>query len=273
MSALVLTLKDPPPPQRVDLSPVTPDRLRDVDARGIARVELDCGNGRAALGDLFEISDGDTADIVIRRATMKLDFIGRGMSFGSIRVEGDAGAYLGQGMSGGSLHLTGSAGPWAASGLAGGAVRIDGDAGDFVGGALPGDMRGMNGGLVVIRGRVGERAGNRMRRGIIVVEGDAGPYLGWRMIAGTVVALGEVGPYPGYAMKRGTLLLRELPALVSPTFSDNGSHDLGFVRLLSRYVTESSGAPARFDNLGVRVRRLIGDAAVGGKGELLIWQD
>ena len=93
------------------------------------------------------------------------------------------------------------------------------------------------------------------------------------MIAGTVVVLGDVGDYPGFAMKRGTLLLRGLPSLMAPTFSDSGTHDLGFLRLLSRYVAGLAGTPVRFDNLGIRVRRLIGDAAVGGKGELLTWQD
>jgi formylmethanofuran dehydrogenase subunit C len=272
VSALVFALKQAPR-QRVDLSPLTPDGLRDVGVRDIPRIELASGNRRIPVGDLFDLTGGDASEMVIRNATTKLDFIGHAMSFGAMTVEGDAGAYVGLGMRGGRLHVTGNAGPWAASGLSDGTIEIDGDAGDFVGGALPGDMRGMSGGLVTIRGKAGERVGDRLRRGVVIIEGDAGPYLGSRMIAGTVVALGNVGAYPGMAMKRGTLLLRELPTLMAPTFSDSGTHDIGFLRLLSRYVAGLAGTPARFDNLGIRVRRLIGDAAVGGKGELLTWQN
>lgn len=271
MSALVLTLKSPPR-QRIDLSPLTPERLRGLGAGDIAAIELASGNSRVRVGDLFDVAGGEAAEIVIRDGTSTLDFIGRGMSDGAITVEGDAGAYLGQGMRGGRLRVTGSAGPWAAAMLGGGTIRIDGDAGDFLGGALPGDMRGMSGGLVTVGGDAGERAGDRMRRGIILIEGDAGPYLGSRMIAGTAIVSGQTGAYPGFGMKRGTLLLRALPAQIAPTFADCGTHEMGFLRLLSRSMAEL-GAPAaaRFDNLGTRVRRLLGDEAVGGKGELLVW--
>lgn len=269
MSAFVLTLRTAPR-QRLDLSPLTPDRLRGIESRDIGSVELACGNRRLRVGDLFDVQPGDAAEIVIRNGGAALDFVGRGMSEGSITVDGDAGAYLGQGMRGGRLHVTGRAGPWAGAVLAGGLVRIDGDAGDFVGGALPGDMRGMSGGIMTIGGNVGERAGDRMRRGIIHVEGDAGSFLGSRMIAGTIIVSGRVGAYPGYAMKRGTLLLRALPEEIAPTFADCGVHDLGFLRLLGRSMA-GLGLPAeQIGPIGTRVRRLLGDGAVGGKGELLI---
>lgn len=270
MSALLFTLRETPR-QRVDMSPLTPDVLRDRGAGEIGRIELVSGNQRVAAGDLFSITSGDATEIVIRGDAARLDRIGQGMSGGSITVEGDAGAHLGAGMRGGRLRVTGGAGPWAAAALAGGHIEIDGDAGDFVGGAPAGDMRGMGGGIVIVRGNVGERAGDRMRRGIIVVGGNAGGYAGSRMIAGTLAILGAaVGDYPGFGMKRGSLLLRHLPARTLPTFADCGIHDLGFMRLLARALGADS-AVKELVRLGLRTRRLVGDAAIGGKAELLIW--
>jgi formylmethanofuran dehydrogenase subunit C len=270
VSALVFTLREAPR-HRVDLSPLTPDRLRGRGVGEIGKIEMVSGNRRVAAGELFAIAAGDSADIVIRGGTARLDRIGQGMSEGAITVEGDAGAHLGQAMRGGRLRVTGSAGPWAAAALGGGRIEIDGDAGDFIGGAPPGDMRGMGGGLVIVRGNVGERAGDRMRRGIIVVTGNAGGYAGARMIAGSLAILGAaVGEYPGFGMKRGSLMLRRLPSRVLPTFADCGTHDLCFMRLFAHAIGSDSEAKS-LRALGGRMRRLVGDAAAGGKAELLVW--
>lgn len=277
MSALVLTVKAPPP-QRVDLSPLTPERLRDRGTAEIERVELASGNRSVRVGEIFELAGGGPesdgpGEIVIRGGRAGFDFIGLGMSEGTITVEGDAGAYLGQEMQGGRLHVTGSVGPWAAAAMKGGLVEIGGNAGDFLGGALPGAMRGMSGGLVAVRGHAGERAGDRMRRGVILVEGDVGAYAGSRMIAGTLVLLGRaVGAYPGFGMKRGTLLLRQRPERSLPTFVDCGTHELGFLRLLYRSLGDIGSAAVVLEALGPRVRRFVGDQAAEGKGEILLWQ-
>lgn len=272
MSALVLTLKAPPR-QRVDLSPLTPDRLRDAAPGDIARIELASGNRRIAVGELFAVAAGDPGEIVIRNATSRLDFIGRDMQGGAITVEGDAGAYLGQGLRGGRLRVSGSAGPWAAAEMQGGSVVIEGDAGDFLGAALPGAMRGMSGGVVAVRGRVGERAADRMRRGIIVVRGAAGAHAGSRMIAGTLVVMGNgSGAYPGLGMKRGTLIFRELPTTVLPSFVDCGTHDLGFLALLGRTLRDLDSGFGTNETFATRVRRYVGDVATDGKGEILVWR-
>jgi|GEM_PF-4563343 len=73
--------------------------------------------------------------------------------------------------------------------------------------AVPGNKMGMKGGLILIKGNVGERAGDHMRRGTILIEGNAGDYCGSRMTAGTIAVMGQTGRYAGYAMRRGTLLL------------------------------------------------------------------
>jgi formylmethanofuran dehydrogenase subunit C len=271
VSALVLTLRAPPA-QRIDLSALTPERL-GAGAADLARLELVSGNRRLALGEVFDVTPGEASDVVIRGGTSRLDFIGRGLREGTLTVEGDAGAYLGQGMQGGRLRVVGSVGPWAAAAMGGGVIEIEGDAGDFLGAALPGEMRGMSGGLVAVTGSAGGRAGDRMRRGTILVGGAVGEHAGSRMIAGTLVGLGsEAAVRPGYLMKRGTLLLRGMPQRLLPSFADCGAHDLGFLRLLSCSLDGFGGWRRRLDELGIRVRRLAGDAAVGGTGELLVWQ-
>ena len=271
MSGLVLTLREAPR-QRLDLSPLTPDRLSGLDGGAIANVAVACGNRRIPLGDLFTVSAGDPTDLRLVGDCSRCDRIGAGMTRGTITIDGDAGAYLGLQMQGGAIRVRGNAGIGAATEMHDGTIEVDGSAGDLLGGALPGSMRGMDGGVVVVRGAAGDRIGDRMRRGAIVVEGAAGAYAASRMIAGTIVALGTtVGPYPGLGMKRGSLILRGKPERQLPTFGDCGRHDLGFLSLLWRSL---HGRSRRLDELATgptTVHRLAGDQAVGGKGEILLW--
>lgn len=269
----MLTLREVPR-QRIDLSPLTPDRLLALDGRAVANVELACGNRQVPLGDLFSVAAGDPADLRLIGVCSKCDRIGAGMTRGTITLDGDAGAYLGLQMQGGAIRVRGNVGIGAATEMHGGVVEIDGSAGDLLGGALPGDMKGMDGGLVVVRGEAADRIGDRMRRGAIVVEGSVGAFAASRMVAGTVVVLGTtVGAYPGFGMKRGSLILRGQAERQLPTFSDCGRHDLGFLALLWRSLR---GRSRRLDEVAMgprMVRRLAGDRAVGGKGEILLWQD
>jgi len=273
MSGLVLTLKEPPR-QRIDMSPLIPQRLQGLDAAAIGGLELASGNRRLRVGDLFAISPGDPNDLHITDSCAKLDGIGQAMAGGTITTQGDAGAYLGLAMEGGRIVVHGNAGAFAAAGMRGGLIEIDGNAGDCIGGALAGEMKGMSGGLVVVRGSAGDRTGDRMRRGTIIVEGDVGACAASRMIAGTLVVLGSaLGPYPGFGMKRGTLILLTPPQRQLPSFADAGRHDLGFLRLL---LLELRGHSRELDDLATRpttVHRYVGDLAAGGTGEMLIWQN
>ncbi len=267
MSALTFTLKAEPQ-QRVDCSPLTPDRLAGKSAAEIAAIELHSGNRRLRVDRLFDIGGQDAGRIVFNNGNEKLDFIGAHLQGGSITVHGDVGAYLGFQARQADITVVGNAGAYAASGLGGGMIRIDGNAGDFLAAAIPGERRGMKGGVVIVTGDAGDRAGDQMRRGIVLIEGNAGAYCASRMLAGTIGVLGSVGDYVGYGMRRGTLLLFHNPKLHA-TLQDCGSHTLPFLSLMFKSFR---GLPTRFAEISQnRVRRHAGDLANDGKGEILVF--
>ncbi len=271
MSALRFQLREAPP-QRLDCSPLTPDRLRGLSLAEIARLPLQTTRAAITVGDLFTIAAGDAGTIVIVGGSALMDEVGAGMTEGSITVEGEVGIRAGRGMRGGRLHISGKAGPYAASGLLGGEIEISGDAGDFLGGPGPGNPAGMAGGVVVVRGAAGARAGDRLRRGVIVIEGDSGDHPGSRMLAGTLVICGRAGAAPGYLMRRGTMFTQYAAPLA--TFSATGSVDHVFRALLARTLLPPSAkipsAKAAALIGGAALARFSGDLAGLGKGELLI---
>jgi formylmethanofuran dehydrogenase subunit C len=269
MSALTFTLQTDLH-QRVDCSPLTPDNLAGKSLAEIGAIELQSGNRKLRTDAVFAIEGEDTSQLRFTESTAKLDYIGRGMSQGSVEVAGNAGAYIGFQLKGGKLTVSGSVGAYAACEMKNGEFTIGGDAGDYLGAALPGNKKGMQGGVVIVRGNVGDRTGDHMRRGAILVEGDTGAYLGARMTAGTIAVLGSVGAYPGYAMKRGTLLLYTQPQQLSITFGDCGAHTLGFLPLLLKGFKSHQTRFAALADTTKRVRRYAGDLSGTGKGEILV---
>ena len=264
MSALVFRLREPPP-ERLDLSPLVPERLAGLSARDIERLPVGTSRFGLVVGDLFAVSGDDPTDLRIEGGSDRLDHVGARLSGGSIAVAGDVGQRLGFAMTGGEIRVEGSAGPFAASGSRGGTVRIAGDAGPSAGGAVYGATGGLDGGTLVVEGRAGPRLGDRMRSGLIVADA-AGDHAGCRMIAGTLVA-GTVGDHPGYGMRRGTILVRAHGAIL-PSFVETGSHRLVVLRLLAK--TLATAAPGWAGRPGASVRRLSGDLATLGKGEILV---
>jgi formylmethanofuran dehydrogenase subunit C len=271
MSGFTLSLREPPR-QRLDLSPLLPERLAGMTPQAVGAIELACGNRRLRLSQVFDVAGEAGDNLTIRAHGARLDGLGQAMTRGRITLDGDAGAYAGFAMSGGRIAIRGHAGPFAGAAMRGGLLEIDGNAGDWLGGGLPGERRGMAGGLIHLRGNAGDRAADRQRRGIILIEGSAGDYLGARMVAGTTIVMGkQVGSFPGFAMKRGSLLLLGRVRRMLPTFADSGAHELGFLALLAAHLRAQLpgfGLPA--PALPVKVRRLVGDAAAGGRGEILM---
>jgi formylmethanofuran dehydrogenase subunit C len=159
----------------------------------------------------------------------------------------------------------------AAMGMRGGLLEIGGHAGAFLGSAPPGERLGLRGGLVTVGGTVGERAGDRMRRGMILVAGNAGAACGARMVAGTIAIAGRLGPLPGLRMRRGTIVAAAASEGAPDTFADTGRADLTIFKLLARRL---GGAASWIEPLltGRPLRRLAGDLAVDGKGEILLFE-
>jgi formylmethanofuran dehydrogenase subunit C len=266
VTALRLVLRAAPA-QRLDLSPLTPDRLAGLSPAAIAALPLHTTRHRTTVGDMFHVHPGDPAEIVIEGGSERFDRVGEAMQTGILTVRGDAGQQVGRLMAGGRLVIQGNAGGWAASGLRGGLLEITGDGGAFLGGPLAGERTGMRGGVVLVRGSVGGRVADRLRRGLVVIEGDAGAHAGSGMIAGTLVICGGAGALPGILMRRGTIVLGQAADL-APSFVTAGRVELVFTRLLGRAVASfSDKAAACVEAAGTRYA---GDMAVLGKGELFV---
>lgn len=267
MSALTLTLRGPPP-QRVDLSALTPSRLAAHNLAEIAALPIHTTRANLRVGDLFALKDGARDEIVFEGGAERLDRIGVDLDAGAIRVLGDAGVEAGRGMTGGALTIEGAAGAYAGSGMRGGVLRIGGDAGERLGGPRAGETEGMNGGLIHVAGNAGERAADRLRRGFILVEGAVGDHPGSRMIAGTLAIGGGVGALPGYLINRGTILIASGVAELGPTFRDCGVHDLVAAKLIAAHIEAFS--PALAAAFRRPLRRYAGDLAALGKGEIFL---
>ena len=269
MTPLALTLRRNPF-ARIDMSPLTPDRLAGLTRDAIARLRLVCGRQQTCVGDLFEITGRDPGLLQIRRATAQLFRIGSQMRTGSIEVGGNAGDNLGERMQGGIIQVRGEAGEWVGASMAGGCITVKGGVGHRVGAALPGQLIGMKDGLILVEGGAGDRVGERMRGGTIVTLGNIGAYLACRMRAGTIVVMGRAGPHIGIGMRRGTLVMGRKPATLPAGFRSAGALKMEFLRLLFKQLGTVQSRLALFRNFGPEAIRLAGDLSVGGKGEMLV---
>jgi formylmethanofuran dehydrogenase subunit C len=107
-----------------------------------------------------------------------------------------------------------------------------------------------------------------MRRGLIAIEGNAEDHLASRMFGGTIVCFGPAGHLPGYLMTRGTVMIAKGATSMSPTFVDSGVHELVALRLIARWLIDEGIGGGSL--AAARLRRLIGDTAVLGKGEIFV---
>jgi formylmethanofuran dehydrogenase subunit C len=265
VSALTLELRAGPG-QRLDLSPLTPAALAGLSAKEIQDLPISTTREAVTVGDMFKLKGNEPAKLRFVGTDGRCDKIGEGLSEGEIVVDGDAGAYLGSKMRRGMITVSGSAGALAGSSMRGGMIDIARKAGERAGGVAVGEAHGMRGGRLAIGGEAGALLGERMRRGLIIARGGAGDYAAARMIAGTILVRGRVGRWAGYGLRRGSLVLDKEPQDLLATFGDCGTLDFTWLRLLDRELKATDG---RF-RLTYRARRLIGDMAVLGKGEMLI---
>jgi formylmethanofuran dehydrogenase subunit C len=264
MGRLILKLKGAPA-TRLDLSGLMPALQAGKSRPQIERLDL---GGGVTLADAFAVSGETGGDITIEGGSARLDGVGAGLDSGTFTIEGDLGAGAARGMRGGHIEIRGSAGADLASGMKGGIVHVTGSAGDRVGAVAAGHRFGMTGGHVIVDGNIGARAGDKMRRGLILVRGTTGEAAGSRMIGGTIIAEGGLGAGPGVLMRRGTLIAPKIASVLS-TFGDCGVQDLVILRVIQRAYARDLGplAPRALPHV---VRRLAGDLATIGKGEILL---
>ncbi len=273
MSKLTLTLQTPVS-GRLDCSPLIPDNLLGKTQADIGKIKLNVGSRSLPVSKLFKVegSAKSADEVVLRGLKGQADNIGAAMTGGTLTVYGTAGDFIGLNMQGGTLIARGSVGRWAGRGMRDGFLEIHGDAGDYLASAFPGDTQGLRDGVIHVRGSAGNRIGERMRRGIVIIDGDAGDYCGAKMLAGTIIACGELGRFAGQGMKRGTIILLEEPEMLAATFNDCGHYEPAFLALLYRHLANMSRHLKDLSDWPATVKRIAGDTAVGGKGEILILQ-
>jgi formylmethanofuran dehydrogenase subunit C len=128
----------------------------------------------------------------------------------------------------------------------------------------------MSGGTILVEGSAGIELGMRMKRGLIVVRGAVRDFAGLQMKGGTIVLMGGTELRTGAWMQRGTIISLK-PVHVLPTFSYACTHNPSFLGIYARHLAKL-GFALPHDVAAGGYRRYIGDNAVPGKGELLVWQ-
>jgi formylmethanofuran dehydrogenase subunit C len=249
---------------------LSPDVVAGLGHDGIRALPVFHGKRRLRLDAFFDI-EGERSDALeIRGDAARVKWIGRGMTKGRVRVEGNAGLHLGAYMKGGSIDVTGHASDWLGGEMSGGTIRIRGNAGGQVGAAYRGSPSGMSGGTILIEGSAGIELGMRMKRGLIAVRGAVKDFTGLQMKGGTIVLMGGAEIRTGAWMSRGTIIALA-PVRLLPTFAYSCLYNPTFASLYSRHLAPLGFAVPHAATDGA-YRRYVGDAAVPGKGELLVWQ-
>jgi formylmethanofuran dehydrogenase subunit C len=263
---ITLTLrKQPTVPLEAEV--ISPDVLESLSGEAVRALPIYLGKRQLRLDEFFEV-DGEAGDeLEIRGDATRVKWIGRGMTHGRIRIVGNAGMHLGSAMKGGAIEVTGNASDWLGAEMSGGFIRIGGNAGGQVGAAYRGSLTGMRDGTILIEGSAGMEVGMRMKRGIIAVAGPVRDFAGLQMKGGTIFLLGGGEIRTGAWMVRGTIISMK-PLQLLPTFSYASTYEPTFLRLYAKHLTTSGFSIPQIGSY----QRFSGDAAVPGKGEILIWQ-
>jgi formylmethanofuran dehydrogenase subunit C len=266
---ITLTLKEPPVVP-LEAEVLSPDRLAGLSHADICGLPLFLGKRRRRLEDLFAVEGERSDELELRGDLRKVKWIGRGMTRGRIRIVGDAGMHLGAYMTGGTIEVTGNAGDWVGGEMSGGLIHIRGHAGAQVGAAYRGSLSGMSGGTILIEGTAGIELGMRMKRGLIVVKGRVRDFAGLQMKGGTIILMDGAEIRTGAWMVRGTILSLA-PLRLLPTFAYSCTYNPTFLPLYANRL-RALGVTIPHNVQDGAYQRYAGDAAVPGKGEILVWQ-
>ena len=264
-----LTLREAPTVP-LEAEALLPDTCAALTLTDIRALPVHLGKRQRRLDEFFDVEGKPDDELEIRGDLQRVKWIGRGMTRGTIRIHGNAGMHLGSAMSGGAIEVWGDVGDWLGAEMAGGMIRVHGNAGGQVGAAYRGAVSGMRDGLIIIEGSAGLELGMRMKRGTIVVGGPVRDFAGLQMKGGTIVLQQGAELRTGAWMNRGTIVsLKPIPLL--PTFSRAAAYNPTFLRLYARRLAPL-GCLLPYDDREGRYQRYTGDAAVPGKGEILVWE-
>jgi formylmethanofuran dehydrogenase subunit C len=266
---IALTLKEQPAVP-LEAEVISPDVMAALSHDAIRALPVFLGKRQCRLDQFFEVEGEASDELEIHGDAAKVKWIGRGMSHGRIAIHGNAGMHLGAAMKGGAIEVSGNASDWVGAEMTDGLIRIAGNAGGQAGAAYRGSLAGMKGGTILIGGSAGLEVGMRMKRGIIAIGGQVRDFCGLQMKGGTIVLLRGAELRTGAWMIRGTIVsLAAIPLL--PTFSFACAYNPTFLRIYARHL-RMLGISIPVDPKDGTYRRYTGDAAVPGKGEILVWQ-
>ncbi len=208
----------------VDGGAISPDNFAGRTIEEIERLPLLVGNRERVLGELFEVSgvpadEAAEQEIVVIGDTRSFRWIGRRMSGGMIRLDGDAGFNLGEEMRGGAITVRGNVEDWLGCSMSGGHIEVFGNAGNQVGASYRGRGKGMAGGTILIHGDAGFEVGSWMEGGLIHVEGGVGQFAGVHMGGGEILIGGDSEGRLGANMRDGKIVLLGRIPQILPSFT------------------------------------------------------
>lgn len=249
---------------------ISPDVIAPLGLDELRALPLFLGKRQYRLDEFFEVEGSGSDQIEIQGDTVRVKWIGRGMTRGRISIGGSVGMHLGAFMKGGEITVHGNAGDWVGGEMTGGAIRVHGNVGGQMGAAYRGSLSGMRGGTIIVDGSAGMELGMRMRRGTIAVGGSVRDFAGLQMKGGTIILLGGAEIRTGAWMVRGTIVSLK-PIRLLPTFFYACSYQPTFLRLYANRLRPLGVSLPAGNDAGV-YRRYTGDTSVPGKGEILMWE-
>jgi formylmethanofuran dehydrogenase subunit C len=249
---------------------IAPDVTVGLTHDAIRALPVFSGKRQCRLDEFFDVEGEASDELEVRGDASRVKWIGRGMTRGRIAIAGNAGMHLGAYMKGGTIEVSGNASDWVGAEMLAGLIRIGGNAGGQVGAAYRGSPSGMKGGTILIGGTAGLEVGMRMRRGVIAIGGLTRDFAGLQMKGGTIFLLGGAELRTGAWMSRGTIVSLA-PISLLPTFAFACTYQPPFLPMYTKHLQALGYAIPPEAQHGV-YRRYTGDAAVPGKGEILVWQ-
>lgn len=249
---------------------LSPDVLCELSNSEIRKLTLYHGKRQTPLEEFFDVDGEYSEDLQLHGNMNKVRWVGRGMTKGSITIQGSIGMHLGASMKGGRIEVHGDAGDWIGAEMKNGFIHVHGNAGGQIGAAYRGALSGMKNGTIIIDGSAGLEVGMRMRRGTIVVGGLARDFAGLQMKGGTIILLSGAEIRTGAWMNRGTIISLQ-PLQLMPTFARASEFNPTFLNVYAKHLKQFGIALPSLISEGT-YQRYSGDLSVPGKGEILVWQ-